>query len=108
MEAEQVIGAKDGPAMRDFLALIKEIFETTGAGCTYARRMKGWLEDAGAVGVEERLVEMYMGVKIGDEVLAGKSARSCAVAVEGLVMYGKSECLRLLFFGSRGLWSSWY
>jgi hypothetical protein len=74
---------------------VKLVFATTGAGWKYAGEMKTWLEEAGAVDLQERSVDMAFGAAHSDATLARKGATSTAGAVEGLVLHAKSECLRL-------------
>ncbi|MCJ1434632.1 hypothetical protein MMC27_004001 [Xylographa pallens] len=53
IEAENLIGEEDGPAMHDFLKLMKDVFTAMGAKVTMARHVRNWLE--GIVNVQERM-----------------------------------------------------
>ncbi|KAF2259670.1 S-adenosyl-L-methionine-dependent methyltransferase [Lojkania enalia] len=88
VEAEQ-IGLESGPVFDEFLDLVRAVFDKTGAGWHYAERMKGWLEEAGAVDLDEVTVKMAFGKKNQKEELNEGSARITAQAMKGLVMHAK-------------------
>jgi hypothetical protein len=90
VEAEQ-IGPDSGPVFAQFLDLVKLVFDTTGAGWKYAGEMRKWVEDAGAVDIEELSVDMAFGAAHKDEVLAERGATCTAGAIAGLVMHAKSK-----------------
>jgi SAM-dependent methyltransferase len=90
VEAEQ-LGPESGPVFHQFLGLVRALFDATGAGWEYAVKLKGWLEVAGAVDVEEVSVKMGFGKKNDRKDLAEGSARCTAQAMRGLVMHAKSE-----------------
>lgn len=92
VEAEQV-GPDSGPVFEQFLDLVKLVFNTTGAGWTYAQDLKGWLEEAGAVDVQEVSVDMAFGAAHPNPVLAEKGATCTAEAISGLVLHAKSKWL---------------
>ncbi|KAL1604782.1 hypothetical protein SLS60_004322 [Paraconiothyrium brasiliense] len=93
VEAEQ-LGPNSGPVFEQFLDLVKLVFDTTGAGWKYAQEMKGWLEEAGAVDVQEVSVDMAFGAAHTDAVLAEKGATCTAGAIAGLVMHAKMMGLK--------------
>jgi len=90
VEAEQT-GPDSGPVFGQFLDLVKQVFDTSGAGWKYASQMKTWLQEAGAVDIHEVTVDMTFGAANGDEVLAEKGATCTSGAVAGLVMHARSE-----------------
>ncbi|KAJ8121569.1 hypothetical protein ONZ43_g2008 [Nemania bipapillata] len=90
VEAEQE-GPDSGPVFQEFLDLVRGLFTATGAGWHYARDMRGWLEEAGAVDVDECVVDMAFGAKNPNEKLAEMSARCTAKAMDGLVKHAKSK-----------------
>lgn len=90
VEAEQE-GPDSGPVFQEFLDLVRGLFTVTGAGWHYARVMRGWLEEAGAVDVEECVVDMAFGAKNSSKELAEMSARCTAKAMNGLVGHAKSK-----------------
>lgn len=92
VEAEQE-GPDSGPVFQEFLDLVRALFTTTGAGWHYAKDMRGWLEEAGAVDVDECVVHMAFGVKNPDKELAEMSAQCTAKAMDGLVKHAKSKSL---------------
>ncbi|KAI0531727.1 S-adenosyl-L-methionine-dependent methyltransferase [Xylaria digitata] len=88
VEAEQE-GPDSGPVFQEFLNLVRGLFTATGAGWHYAKDIRGWLEDAGAVDVEEYVVDMSFGIKNPNKELAEMSARCTAKAMDGLVKHAK-------------------
>ncbi|KAI1451322.1 S-adenosyl-L-methionine-dependent methyltransferase [Annulohypoxylon moriforme] len=89
VEAEQ-LGPESGPVFGEFLELVRGLFDATGAGWHYARDMRGWVEGAGAVKVQEHVVDMAFGAKNKDPALAAASARCTAQAMRDLVMHAKA------------------
>lgn len=95
----------DGPAMKEFLALIMGTLGMVGVNPMFARaEMREWLERAGFVDIEEVVVDCGFGRKIarvgrgagdvGEDVPEGlveRSAWSMEVAVEQLVGVVKCE-----------------
>jgi gliotoxin biosynthesis N-methyltransferase len=49
-----------GPALRDFIQLLREVFTLVGMGGNFAPKMRGWLEAAGLEAVEERFVDVRL------------------------------------------------
>ncbi len=93
VEAEQT-GPNSGPVFAQFLDLVKLVFETTGAGSTYAGNLRRWVEEAGAIDVGEVAVDMAFGAAHQEKALAEKGATCTAGAVAGLVIHAKGElCL---------------
>lgn len=91
IEAENVIDENDGPAMHDFLKLMKDIFTTMGANVKLAGQLHGWLEALGFRDVHERLVNVYMGARNTNPQLAQQGVRSTSIAAGGLVDFAKSQ-----------------
>ncbi|KAI0392800.1 S-adenosyl-L-methionine-dependent methyltransferase [Xylariaceae sp. FL0594] len=86
-EAAQVIGKYDGPAMRNFLALMGELMRAMGTGDAFANELEQWVRDAGFVNVQSRDFPYDLGAKIDDLELREKSVRSTCTAVAGLVQW---------------------
>ena len=82
-----------GPALREFIQLLREIFTLVGLGGNFARKLRGWLEAAGLEQVEERLVDFPAGARSRTADLAAKSINGSCSAVEPLVAVAKSEFL---------------
>ena len=90
IEGENIIDETDGPAMHDFLKLMKDVFTLMGAEVTFAKNMSGWLKAIGFEHVQERLVDVYMGASNKDPQLAQQGVNSTSVACGGLVDFAKS------------------
>ena len=88
VEAEQIC-PESGPVFSQFLDLVRDVFDATGAGWEYAGKMREWLEDAGAVDIREISVDMALGATHKDKTLAEKGATCTAGAIAGLVMHAK-------------------
>ncbi|KAI0401585.1 S-adenosyl-L-methionine-dependent methyltransferase [Xylaria palmicola] len=87
IEPDQTCGVTDGPAMRDFITLVSWVFENMGGNVRYAYEVKGWLQEAGMVEVEERSIPLFLGASIPDPELAKRTARSTADAMIPLLKY---------------------
>ena len=83
--------ASQGPALRDFIRLLREIFTLVGMGGNFAHKMLGWLDAAGLEAVEERVVDCPAGARSPNADLAAKSINGTCGAVEPLVAMAKSE-----------------
>ncbi|KAI3326351.1 S-adenosyl-L-methionine-dependent methyltransferase [Xylariaceae sp. AK1471] len=87
IEPDQTCGVGDGPAMRDFITLVSWVFENMGGHVRYAYDIKGWLQEAGMVDIEERSIPLFLGAGIPDQELARRTARSTADAMIPLLKY---------------------
>lgn len=45
IEADNLLTDADGPAMRDFVQLMKDIFTTIGTPLSLSRELSGWIEE---------------------------------------------------------------
>ena len=82
----------DGPAMKDFVQLIKDVFTIMGADPLFSHSMSRWLIEAGFTNVEERVLDTYNGPRNGDTELGKRGASSTLGAATGLVGFAKSTC----------------
>ncbi|KAG9230919.1 hypothetical protein BJ875DRAFT_487492 [Amylocarpus encephaloides] len=89
IEAEQIAPAS-GPVFDEFLTLVRDVFDSTGAGWKYAAEMRKWLEVEGAVDITEISVDMALGATHRQKDLAEKGASCTAGAMDGLVMHAKA------------------
>lgn len=89
IEAEQIVGKNDGPAMHQFLNVMVEVFKMTGSGTSFAKNLSTWVRDAGFETVQDRLVDMYLGASNPTPQLARLGTASTKIAVAGLVEYAK-------------------
>ncbi|KAL9084053.1 MAG: hypothetical protein Q9165_008254 [Trypethelium subeluteriae] len=97
IEAEQTVGTDDGPAMHQFLDLMKEIFTAMGSGYMFARKMEEWIKEAAFIRVESTLAPYEIGARIKDSTLRSQSIDSTCTAVAGLVDYARSKYPLTLF-----------
>ena len=79
-----------GPALADFLRLLRELFTLGGMGGNFALKLRPWLEDAGLDNVEEHFVETPTGAKNKDPDLAVKSTNGVVGAVGPLIAAAKA------------------
>ncbi|KAI3326348.1 S-adenosyl-L-methionine-dependent methyltransferase [Xylariaceae sp. AK1471] len=84
-EAAQEVGENDGTAMKDFLALVKELSRSLGTGDTFGDDMVQWVRDAGFTNIETKVFPYDLGAKVSDPELRAKSIKSTCAAVVGLV-----------------------
>ena len=82
-----------GPALREFIQLLREIFTLVGLGGNFALKLRGWLKAAGLEDVQERFVDCPAGARSRNADLAAKSINGSYGAVEPLVAMAKSEFL---------------
>ncbi|MCJ1352293.1 MAG: hypothetical protein MMC33_002277 [Icmadophila ericetorum] len=90
IEGENMIDEKDGPAMHDFLKLMKDTFTLMGANIHFARDMAGWLKAVGFEDVQDRLFDSYLGATNKDPKLAQHGVISSSVGCAGLVEFAKT------------------
>ena len=90
VEAEHTCDEDDGLAMRQFLKLMKAIFNMMGAAMKFHEEMEGWLKEEGFVNVGKKVVQIGFGVKCTDEKLVGQSVQAFGSAAAALVEFGKS------------------
>ena len=96
IEADNRVDERDGPAMHDFLELMKHVFTAMGANFHFARQIHGWLEEAGLINAQERVVNSYMGATNKNTQLAAQGVLSTSTAAAGLVEFAKCELLFVL------------
>lgn len=91
IEAENILGDSDGPAMHDFVQVMKDIFTFVGASLQLSHLMSDWIKEDGFIHIEERLVTCQMGVTNQNSQLAKQGVYSTGVAATGLVGFAKSK-----------------
>jgi len=68
-----------------------------GSGSEYSRQMKGWLEQAGCVDVEEKAVDVRLGKQHPDEKLAEIGVRTTCQVTGMMVGLATSSESILIF-----------
>ena len=91
IEAENVLTHGDGPAMHNFVGLMKDIFTVMGCSLKLSQELSGWLKEDGFVDVQERVVPVQLGATNPKPELAKRGVYSTGVAAAGLVHFGKSS-----------------
>ncbi|OCL14894.1 S-adenosyl-L-methionine-dependent methyltransferase [Glonium stellatum] len=90
MEAENVFVDDQGPAMYDFVRLMKDMFIIMGAKIDLTRQIPGWLEEAGFTDIQDRLIDMKIGATNPNPRLAKQGVYSTAISATALSRFGKS------------------
>lgn len=81
-----------GPALRDFIRLLREIFTPVGMGGNFAAKMHRWLHAAaGFEDIEERFVECKGGARNPKLELVSKSINGTCDAIEPLIAMATSK-----------------
>jgi gliotoxin biosynthesis N-methyltransferase len=96
IEAENVPEESDGPAMHDFVQVMKDIFVFVGAGLKLSHQMAEWLKADGFADMEERVFVCQMGATNPNPQLAKQGVFSMGVAATGLVTFAKSTLSRAI------------
>lgn len=91
VELDLDVADGQGPALRDFLRLLKELFTLGGMGGNFAVKLRGLLEEAGLENVEERVVEIPAGARNTNPNLAARSINGVCGALEPLIAVAKSK-----------------
>jgi hypothetical protein len=74
-----------GPAMKRGYRLIKDIFDAVGAGHTFSKKIKQWMEEAGLEDVHTQSITIPIGARQKEsEEIARDSARSMSANFKGL------------------------
>lgn len=97
-EADVRVGEHDGPAMHDFLDMLKEVLNVTGTSYDYGLKLSGDLKEAGFLDVEERVLDCYLGALNHKPLLAQQGINYTAKTVKGITDFLKSEHSMLICF----------
>jgi hypothetical protein len=84
-----------GPALTDFIQLLREIFTLIGLGGNFTLKMRELLKTAGLEDVEERFVDFKVGAKSSRPDLVAKSINGTCDAIDPLIATAKSESLEI-------------
>ncbi|RYP49412.1 hypothetical protein DL768_004885 [Monosporascus sp. mg162] len=90
IEATNKLPEGCGPVMHAFVELMNAVFETMGADLNLADRLPEWLEGAGFVDIQDRLISMKLGARNSDATLASRGVFSTSTAARGLAQFGKT------------------
>lgn len=93
MEIEDKDDPADGPAMKNYLQLMRDVFGAIGAKFGDVSKAKGWLEETGFTNLEERLVEIKYGARNPDAELARKGVWMNKKVAMPLCKVAKSKLL---------------
>jgi len=100
IEAENILPDNMGQAMQDFFELMKVMFAILGARLDLTRQIPGWLEEAGFIDIQDRLVGMKIGATNPDPRLAKQGVFSTAIGCAAVVRFAKSEFSKYMFSDS--------
>lgn len=90
IEATNVIPETCGPVMHSFVKVMNGVFKVMGADLKLTERIPEWLEGAGFIDVEDRIVPLKLGAKNPDATLARRGVFSTTSAATGLAGFAKS------------------
>jgi hypothetical protein len=93
LEADNEMANDDGPAHKQFVALLIEIFRSFGVEKPFVKEMAGWLRDEGFQNVKEEVIEYVCGKKMKEESLREQGIESTCTALQGLTAYARSKPL---------------
>jgi hypothetical protein len=93
IEVEDKSDTKDGPAVQNYIQLMRDVFGAIGARFGDISKAKGWLEEVGFQDVQEKLIEVKYGARNSDEDLARKGIWMNKKVVTPLSKFAKSRCL---------------
>lgn len=92
VEADIMGTDDDGPAHKQFLALLNELFKSFGLKkLPYSTEMAGWLKQSGFENVGEWVVPYVIGRKMDEPTLRSQGVESNRSAIQGLGVYAKSK-----------------
>lgn len=92
LEPENVIAEDDGPAHKQWLAMLAELAGLMRIDVHFSTKLESYLADAGFVDVQSERVESCMGAKVPQEELREISIRSVLLASRNAIGAGKSMC----------------
>jgi gliotoxin biosynthesis N-methyltransferase len=97
VEADVDMTQDAGPALTEYIQLLREIFTLAGVGGNLAPRLRRWLEAAGLEAVEERHVDVATGVKNPRPELVEKGINGTCSMIDPLIAMAisRSQCLLL-------------
>lgn len=82
---------KSGPAVKDFTQLVKDAYTQLGPGWEFPQKIKGCLEQAGCVDVQEEMIPLHLGAKNSDKEMGDTGFAVIYESVESLVETAGSE-----------------
>jgi hypothetical protein len=98
MEAEQIHGQDDGPAMRQFLQLMTGLYNAMGAGTNLAGNMSKYIKQQGFIDMHEQLFDGGVGARNKNKTMGERSADLMVMATQALLNYAKSTFSRFHCF----------
>ena len=93
LEPENVIAEDDGPAHKQWLAMLTELAGLIQIDVHFSTKLESYLKDAGFEDVQSERVETAMGAKVPLEELREGSIKSVLLASKNVFGAGKSRCL---------------
>jgi gliotoxin biosynthesis N-methyltransferase len=100
IEADNVLTDANGPAMHDFVQLMKDVFTTIGTTLNLSRELSGWVKEDGFLHVQERVFNVLLGATNPNPQLAKRGVYSTLVAATGLATFGKSKPISCIFLAN--------
>ncbi|MCJ1471589.1 hypothetical protein MMC13_000229 [Lambiella insularis] len=82
-EGEKMSDGRNGPATQQCMALLNDVVAAKDVDITFARQLRGWLQDAGFVDVQERVTDICVGPMNKDAELGKRGVASCRNAAWG-------------------------
>ena len=95
LEPENVVAEDDGPAHKQWLAMIAELANLMGYDLHFSTKLEEYLRDAGFEQVQSERVETSMGAKIPQEELREGNVKSVLMASKNVFGAGKSELFQI-------------
>ena len=93
VEGENVADDSDGPAMKELVQLLRDMYSNFGAELVFTHTLSRWLTEAGFVDVKDKRVDCLMGASNKNPELAKKGLYSTTTAMKGLVNFARSMLL---------------
>lgn len=90
IEATNNLPEENGPAMRNFVAIMKGVFTAAGSSLDLGNELPGWVKELGFEEVQDIVANTKLGATNPDPNLAKQGIYSSNVAATGLAKYGQS------------------
>ena len=91
IEIEDKSDANDGPAVQNYIQLMRDTFGAIGARFGDINKARGWLEEVGFENLQEKLIEIKYGARNPNEDLARKGVWMNKKVATPLSKFGKSR-----------------
>lgn len=91
IEATNQLPKSAGPAFRNFVTVMDGVFKMLGSSLKLTDELPGWLDAAGFVDVQDKVINTKLGAANPNPRLSKQGTYSTTIAAKGLASFGASK-----------------